>query len=129
MCYDTKRFAAAARFWAETLTVDPQLGDDRQAQHRYNAARAAVQAVAGQGNDDPPPDAAAKAKLRAQALDWLEAERDAWAKLVDSSSPEARDPIVPTLQHWKVDTDLASVRDPEAEARLPEFERKAWQSL
>ena len=31
MCYDTKRYAAAARFWAEALEADPKLGDDRQA--------------------------------------------------------------------------------------------------
>ncbi len=38
MCYETKRFAAAARLWAEALAADPKLGDDRQAGHRYNAA-------------------------------------------------------------------------------------------
>jgi len=30
MCYDTKRHAAAARFW-RALEADPKLGDDRQA--------------------------------------------------------------------------------------------------
>ena len=59
MCYDTKRHAAAARFWAEALAADPKLGDDRQAGHRYNAACAAALAGAGQGKDDPPPDDAA----------------------------------------------------------------------
>ena len=76
MCYDTKRYAAAARFWAEALQADPKLGDDRETQHRYNAACAAALAAAGQGKDDPPPDAAAKAKLRGQALDWLKADLD-----------------------------------------------------
>ena len=84
MCYDTKRYAAAARFWAEALAADPKLGDDRQAGHRYNAACAAALAAAGQGTDDPKPDDAARAKLRGQALDWLKAERAAWAKVLDS---------------------------------------------
>ena len=30
---------------------------------------------------------------------------------------------------WKADADLADVRDPDALAKLPEAERKAWQSL
>ena len=84
MCYDTKRHAAAARFWAEALAADPKLGDDRQAQHRYNAACAAALAATGQGTDDPKPDDAARAGLRGQALDWLKAERAAWAKVLDA---------------------------------------------
>ena len=53
-CYDSKRYAAAARVWSEAMEADPKLVDDRQAQHRYNAACAAL-AAAGQGIDDPPP--------------------------------------------------------------------------
>ena len=34
-----------------------------------------------------------------------------------------------TLGHWKVDMNMAGVRDPEALAKLPEPERKEWQSL
>ena len=49
MCYDTKRHAAAARFWAEALHADPKLGDDRRNGHRYNAACAAALAAAGTG--------------------------------------------------------------------------------
>ena len=129
MCYDTKRHAAAARFWAEALAADPKLGDDRQAQHRYNAACAAALAAAGQGKDDPPPDDAARAKLRAQALDWLKAELAAWAKLLESGPPQARPLVAQTLKHWKTDTDLAGVRDADALAKLPEAERKEWQAL
>ena len=64
MAYDTKRYAAAARLWAEALEADPTLADDRRAQHRYNAACAAALAAAGQGEDDPKPDDAARAALR-----------------------------------------------------------------
>ncbi len=129
MCYDTKRHAAAARFWAEALAADPKLGDDRQAGHRYNAACAAALAGAGQGTDDPKPDDAARARLRGQALDWLKAERAAWAKVLDSSDPQARSLVQQTLQHWQADTDLAGVRDAGALAKLPEAERVAWRSL
>ena len=40
--YDKALHATAARLWAEALAADPKLGDDRQAQHRYNAACAAA---------------------------------------------------------------------------------------
>ena len=124
MCYDTKRFAAAARFWAEALAADPKLGDDRQAQHRYNAACAAALAAAGQGTDDPKPDDAARARLRGQALDWLKDERAAWVKLLDAGGPQARPLVQQTLEHWRADTDLAGVRDPDPLAKLPESERR-----
>ena len=42
MCYDRALHAHAARMWAEALATDPKLGDDRQAQPRYNAACAAA---------------------------------------------------------------------------------------
>jgi Tfp pilus assembly protein PilF len=127
-CYDTRRHAAAARFWAAALAADPKLGDDRLAQRRYNAARAAALAAAGKGTDDPPPDAAAKAKLRAQALSWLKAECDAWTKLLDDDS-KARPEVVVALRSWKPEPDLAALRELEALAKLPEAERKDWEAL
>ncbi len=129
MCYNSKRHAAAARFWAEALEADPKLNDDRQAQYRYNAACAAALAAVGQGKDDPPPDAAAKAKLRGQALDWLKAELAAWAKVLETGPAPLKAGIAPTLRHWKADPDLASLRDPDALAKLPEAERKEWKAL
>jgi Tfp pilus assembly protein PilF len=129
MCYDTKRFAAAARFWGEALVTEPTLGDDRRAGHRYNAACVAALAAAGQATDDPKPDDAARAMLRVQALDRLKAEFAAWEKMLDSGDAQARPVVAQTLQHWKVDPDLAGVRDAEALARLPESERVAWRSL
>src|SRR5262249_3166707 len=64
IAYDQKEFAAAARLWVEALASDPSLADDRQLQHRYNAARATAQAAAGQGQDDLRLDDVAKARLR-----------------------------------------------------------------
>ena len=48
--------ATAAKLWAEALDADPKLSEDRQAQHRYNAACAAALAGGGQGKDDKPLD-------------------------------------------------------------------------
>ena len=47
--YDKALHATAARLWAEALAADPKLGDDRQAQHRYNAACAAAMAGCWEG--------------------------------------------------------------------------------
>jgi len=69
------------------------------------------------------------AEIRSRTLDWLKAERDAWSKQMDGGDANARASLVETLRHWKVDTKMAGVRDPEALAKLPEPERKEWQSL
>lgn len=128
--YDLKLFAAATRLWSEALASDPKLGDERQQEPlRYLAACAAAMAGAGRGKDVPPPDDAARTRLRSQALDWLKAELSAWTKLLESGPPQARPAIVQNLQHWKQDTDLAGIRDVEALAMLPAEEAKAWRSL
>jgi serine/threonine-protein kinase len=129
MCSAMERHSTAARFWAEALAADPKPGDDPRSQHRYNGACAAALAAAGQGKDDPKPDDAARAKLRGQALDWLNAERAAWAKVLDAGDAGARPVVAETLQHWRVDPDLAGICDAAALAKLPESERAAWRSL
>src|SRR5262249_35497577 len=118
LSYDTQRHAAAVRFWGEALAADPKLGDDRQGQYRYHARRAPALAAAGKGTDDPKSDEAVRARLRGQALDWLNAERAAWAKVLDSGDAKVRTLVQSTLQHWKSDPDLAGVRDAEALAQL-----------
>ena len=127
--YQHKKFAFATRLWAEALESDPKLGDERQTQLRYSAARAAALAADGQGEETPPLDDEAKAKLRGQALDWLKADLTAWGKLLESGPPQDRPFIVQTLIHWQQDSDLAGIRDAEALARLPKAEQKEWQSL
>ncbi len=129
LCLARKLAAAAARLYAAALSAHPALAGDRRAQHPYHAACAAALAGCGQGKDDPPPDDVARTRLRREALDWLRAERSAWAKLLDSGPPQARPLVVQTLQHWKADADLAGVRDPDALVKLPEAEREDWQSL
>ena len=107
----------------------PKLGDDRQARHRYNAACAAALAGCGKGKDDPPPDDAARAKLRQQALDWLKAELSAWKRVSMIVEPGNKELRRQTLAHWKQDADLAGIRDEPGLAKCPEAERKEWQAL
>jgi tetratricopeptide (TPR) repeat protein len=149
--YEKKLNAASARLFAEALAADPMLADDRQAQHRYNAACAA--ALAANGTPTPPSRIKGEeeavgervqgagrgaslslsdtecAALRNQARTWLEAELKTWSKLLESATAPQRPAIVGTLKHWREDSDLAGVRDADALAKLPEDERKGWKSL
>ncbi len=129
LCYSRKQFAAAARFWAAALVAEPKLADDRQAQHAYNAACMAALAAAGASMDKRPMDDDAKARLREQAQGWLKAELAAWASLLDADAVKARPVVVQTLEHWKVDPDLAAVRDPEPLSKLPAAEQESWRAL
>src|SRR5262249_6313899 len=121
--------AVAAWLWGEALARDPQLGDDRPSQLRYHAARAAALAAAGQGRDEPPPDEAARAKLRGQALAWLKAELTAWGEPLESGPAQDREFSVLKLNGWKQDAALASIRDAAALEKLPADEQKAFTRL
>jgi tetratricopeptide (TPR) repeat protein len=125
VCLTLKRHAAVARFRLEAFVDDPKLADDLGSGRRYSAACHAALAGCGVGKDDPPPDEAARAKLRRQALDWLRADLDAHRRRPKGD----RDAVRKTLAHWKVDADLAGVRDPEGLAKLPGEERAAWRAF
>jgi tetratricopeptide (TPR) repeat protein len=130
LCLQYKqRPAAAAAFYTEAFAEQPRLADDLQAQHRYNAACAAALAGTGKGQDDPPPDDAARAKLRQQARAWLGADLAAYAKLLDGNNPQLRGAVEQRLQHWQKDADLAGLRDKDTVAKLPAEEQEACQKL
>jgi serine/threonine-protein kinase len=124
-----KRYAAAARFYADAFAHDAKLADDLQQQHRYNAACAAALAGCGQGEDARElPDKAALG-LRRQALDWLRADLAVYAKLAGRDDPAAKQTVRQRLEHWRQDADQAGLRDPEAVDKLPAGEREACQQL
>jgi tetratricopeptide (TPR) repeat protein len=117
---------AVAEFGAAER-LDPSLSQSRQWLLRYNAACAAALAAAGKVEGEPPPDDAAKAKLRRQALEWLKAEYQAWKQVLESEPPQTRPLVMQALGQWKQHSPLAGLREGEALARLPEAERKAWE--
>jgi serine/threonine-protein kinase len=129
VCHRKNLYGASARFWAEAFQAKPNLVDDRQAQHRYNAACAAALAACGQGKDNPPLDDAAKARWRKQAIDWLKADLAAWSKSLQGGPPEARQSVSQTLKHWKADPELTGIRDQAALAKLPADEQNACRAL
>ncbi|HZW33338.1 MAG TPA: tetratricopeptide repeat protein, partial [Isosphaeraceae bacterium] len=129
VCSGKKLHGASARLWAEALRAQPKLAEDPKAGHRYHAACAATLAGSGQGKDDPPLDDATKTRWRKQAIDWLKADLRAWSQLRDTGPRQARPLIIKTLQSWKADPDLASLRDPAALAKLPREEQDACRAL
>lgn len=141
--YDLRRFAQAARFFEDALKQDASLAANREVQVPYNAACSAVLAAAGEGEVSQPLGAETSIQLRNNALRWLKLELSAWNTELDKSSKpsffqslivgdtksQARQTIAQTLTHWQNDPDLASIRDPEKLATLPEAERKEWETL
>ena len=122
-------YASASRLWRLALDGERKPGDVPRDALRYDAARAAALAGIGQGKDDPPPDDAARATLRSRAIEWLKAELDFLSKSLDKKPAPGRPSIARILEYWKVDPDLAGVRDADALAKLPDKEQQAWQSL
>ena len=83
----------------------------------------------GKHNDNPPPDENARTRLRRQALDWLRAELKAWNRHVATEGTRVRRNFQFYVGRYRTDGDLAGVRDPEALAKLPEEEQKAWRAF
>jgi hypothetical protein len=102
--YHRKDYASAARFWAKCFEVDARIATDPDAQRGFTAACAA--ALAG-------------AEWHDRALAWLRAELDANAATLASAAPA----VAGRMRHWKVDRDLASVRDVDG---LSEEWRALW---
>jgi hypothetical protein len=123
LCIIKKRYSNAARFYTAAFAAQPQLADDLQASHRYNAACYVARAATGKDADAAKLDDKERTLLRQRALDWLRADLIAWAKTTDRALVQRK------LTHWQQDSDLAGVRDKAALAKLPEAEREAWRKL
>jgi serine/threonine protein kinase/Flp pilus assembly protein TadD len=124
-----KRYAAAARFYAEAFVAEPKLIGAQPSGHRYNAACAAALAGCGQGEDAKSLDDKERTRLRRQALDWLRAELAGWRRLLENEPAKARAAVMQQLQHWQNDPDFAGVRGSKALGQLPAAERPGWQKL
>jgi tetratricopeptide (TPR) repeat protein/tRNA A-37 threonylcarbamoyl transferase component Bud32 len=124
-----KRHVAAARLFADAFATQPELAADLNHQHRYNAACSAALAAATEGEDARLLPDKVVTMFRHWALGWLRDDLTAYAKLARRNDPTVQQAIQKSLAHWRRDSDLASVRDPQALDRLPENERPAWQKL
>jgi tetratricopeptide (TPR) repeat protein len=121
-------YLAASRFYLDALTEQQKLEEQVDTRHYYNAACAAVLAGCGQGKDADQADDEERARLRRQALDWLNADLVANRQTFDKQPDKARPVLLQRIQHWQQDKDLAGVRG-DALNQVPEAERQAWQRL
>src|SRR5262249_14405803 len=111
------------------FSVEPKLAEQLSAAPRYNAACAAAQAAAGQGEDAARLDDKERARLRRQALDWLRADLTLRTRQGESDKSTDRTAAQQALRHWQQDPDLAGLRDPAALEKLPAEERAACEKL
>src|SRR5262249_50361338 len=118
-----------ALFYARAFAADPKLAADLRQQHRYNAACSAALAAVGQGEDARRLPDKVVLMLRRQAWRWLRADLEVYAKLAERDGPKTKEAVRQRLAHWQEDSDLASIRDKDALAKLPDDERKDWRQL
>ncbi len=122
-------YAAGARYYAKAFATEPTLLSDPRNSHLHRAARAAAKAGNGADESDGPSNEAERSRLRGLALDWLRHELSFWSKQAQSAAITDRRAARRTLNQWRLENDLANVRDPAALAKLPESERQAWQAF
>jgi serine/threonine-protein kinase len=152
--YRKNLYGPAVQFYAAAFAGTPALAENPVQGYRTQAARAAAQAAAGQGQDADKLNVADRSKLRRQALDWLQADLQRLAQttatyqrgdktvaqkpasFLDKLSGQAQKPgptdilrVCDRLQRWQTTPDLASLRDDKALARLPDAELKDWRKL
>jgi eukaryotic-like serine/threonine-protein kinase len=123
-----KRYRDGAWLLGKAFAAEPKLAEDLDKARRFDAARAAALAAAGEGAGADKLAPADKARLRGQALDWLRADLTARGKLL-ADNPAAAGPVRKALQTWLDDPALRGVRDAKGLAELPEEERERWIKL
>jgi serine/threonine-protein kinase len=109
--------------YAEAFAADPGLTEDLIAGHRYRAARAAVPAGCGRGEDARGLGEAEGKRWREQARRWLRADLAAWNQALSTNAPAASK-LQQSLMDWRDDPDLAGLRESVALEKLSEDERK-----
>jgi eukaryotic-like serine/threonine-protein kinase len=119
------RTCGMARLYADAFAATPSLADDLDAGYRYNAARAAAQAGCGHGADATDLGEEEMARWREQARQWLRADLAARVRVLDSN-PAARGDVWKVLTRWRMDSNLACVRDPAELDKLAPDERKEY---
>jgi protein O-mannosyl-transferase len=124
-----RRYALAARLYADAFAAAPNVPNDLRAGHRFQAAGDAAAAGGGRGKDGAGLDETEKARLRNESLNWLRADLAAWSRQALGGTAEARAAAQRALRAWKRDDRLGCVRDPAALAKWVPAEREAWQKL
>jgi serine/threonine-protein kinase len=92
--------------------------------HLYSAARAAIRESTHQRVGNPPLNETDRTKRRRRALDWFRVSLRLGIKLINNGTGQWSSFVT-----WQTDPALASVREPNELAKLPDTEREQWQRL
>jgi serine/threonine-protein kinase len=132
ICESQGRYAAVAQLCADAFAADPKLagslttdcmrraaGEDSYADRiealntecRYVAARCAVLAASGVGTDSATLTETDRARLAAQAQDWLLADLAVWSQKPDVNEQPSQRLKHEMLTAWLTEPDLAALRD------------------
>jgi tetratricopeptide (TPR) repeat protein len=122
-------YATSLRLYENGFIADSSTAEDLAARHRYLAAICAARVARGEGKEAKPPSEDECSRLRRQALIWLRADLAARARLLESGKAQDRMEVEETLQHWRREPGLASLRDDAALAKLPPDEQAACKHL
>jgi tetratricopeptide (TPR) repeat protein len=129
ICVDKGRQANAVRLYREAFAADSKLADDLIDGSRYRAACAAASLGSERDQSGSRLGTFEASQVRAQAREWLRADVALRLKQLESGAAGAREAIGLALPQWKVDPQLAGVRDKDELAKLTESERNAWKGL
>ena len=100
------------------LAADPHLAEDLFGGHRYSAARAAALAGCGRGEGAAGLGETERKRWRVRAREWLRADLAAWRQA------PVRDRWRAASAQWRVEPDLAGLRDRAEIEELEEDERE-----
>jgi len=129
-CTDYKHLhRTAVRFYADGFRTNPTAADDRVAQYRYLAARSAVLAAAGKGDDVAGLSESERDTLRRQSRLWLNEDLAVWGRDLDTNPTGIRLALIRALQHWQNDVAFVPARDESELAKLPTAESDAWRKI
>ena len=126
VCMTRQLYRAATGLYAAAFTLAPELADDLESEHRFNAVRAVALATAGHGEDAASMDDSEKTRLRQQSLDWLRADFAIHRRQLKSDLPAVRTLSLTALHNWQDNKDLGSIREPESLAQMSADEQEAF---
>jgi serine/threonine-protein kinase len=129
VCQVTDRSLALARASVDAFAADPELAEALHDGYRYSAARAAARAGGGGSADAAHLGEPERARWRAQAREWLRADLAAWTKVLDGDPTGARQSVRQQLTRWRVDPELAVLRDSAELEKLSATERQECRAL
>src|SRR5262249_45688174 len=129
VCQYKRLHTTAAHFSAAAFAAEPKLATDLNRQHRYNAARSAALAAAGNAEDARVLAVEEWLWLQQRAHDWLRADLTVYKRLAANGDKAMRQTVRQRLAHWQNAPDLLAVRAPAWLAAMPGADRARWQQL